>query len=149
MQRACPGRFARKMGCTRSLKNAKSKTTAGAGPDALAEAEPVRAQAAIVCHSALSWDAQNLPPVWVGSPPASGASGCRKSGLLPGSPGTTKRDATAKLARDWASVHDLAPSASGCRRKRLAIFVWQVKQAFPLPSFSCRGLRKIGSTRVL
>src|SRR2546423_3475902 len=79
-----------------------------------------RTQSANVCQSGSFCDVNCLPPVWKGSPPTSGASGCMRSRLEVGSPGTTSREATSKLRLDCSSVQDKLPAGSFSSRKPVA-----------------------------
>src|SRR5260221_6952474 len=87
---------------------------------------------AIICHSGSLVEAQNLPPVCVRSPPASGASGCRSRRLFIGSWGVTKRETTAKFRRDCSSLHVDSLVVHGCRRQPVLITEWQPYHP-PLP----------------
>src|SRR5947208_8602198 len=75
-----------------------------------------RTHAARVCHSGSPCDIQCLPPSWLGSPPASSASGCSRKRLLAGSAGTTLRRITSKFLRDSSSVQAALPATRGCKR---------------------------------
>jgi len=73
-----------------------------------------------ICHSGSLRDRRNLPPVCIGSAPASGARGCRSRGLQEGSPGVTSCRTNSKFLWDCSSLQEELPEENGSRRSRVA-----------------------------